>query len=362
MMCQPRRAGLVAVIAIATGCGDNGDRCGEGTTEVDGVCMGGGTITCGDGTKLENGQCVIDPSTCQAGTVLIANQCVDPASSPLIDLEESVEPNGMGVVAGVEASTAPAGTLTLTTTTPPLVIHGQITPFQNADGDSQLEPDFDTYLITTPGPVMIDISVDGVGGAQGAFYLAASAQGMLPAYERYGLNLTGDTSRRRLILPVAGDYSLVIGDTRSLAIGNNPPRPAGAGGAAGGPDAEYYATIAAAAVPPAMTTAAPGGSIALSGELVSDSIRIDAIALPAGIYRARQVIAGPATASVIVVAGDQVRGYGAEGPAPIGSPAVPAEAEFTLVAGDGPALIIGDAVYNYGPAPERFDITIAPPP
>ena len=77
--------------------------CGAGTTDMGGLCVPGATAVCGDGTKLDHGQCVIDPASCQAGTVLIADRCVDPGNGQVIDLEESSEPNGMGIASGVEA-------------------------------------------------------------------------------------------------------------------------------------------------------------------------------------------------------------------------------------------------------------------
>jgi len=41
------------------------------------------------------------------------------------------------------------------------------TPFQDADGDGQPDPDFDTYVLQVDGPTLVDISVDGVGWYKG---------------------------------------------------------------------------------------------------------------------------------------------------------------------------------------------------
>jgi len=77
--------GWVAVCALAVGCGDGGSgggggaTCGEGTEEVDGVCVavdgsgtgtgGSGDVTCGEGTEEVDGVCeVVDPSTGVGGT------------------------------------------------------------------------------------------------------------------------------------------------------------------------------------------------------------------------------------------------------------------------------------------------------
>jgi len=107
-------AAVAALAALAAlGCGDNARTCGVGTMDLQGVCVPVSTTACGDGTKLDNGQCVVDPATCQAGTVLIADRCVDPTHGLTVDLEESPEPNGLMIATGVEASAAPAGAITL---------------------------------------------------------------------------------------------------------------------------------------------------------------------------------------------------------------------------------------------------------
>src|ERR1041384_6096525 len=117
-------ATLAAWCSACIGCGDGSRACGAGTTDVDGLCVPSSTITCGDGTKLDNAQCVVDPASCQAGTVLIGHRCVDPTSGLVIDLEESTEPNGAAIVAGVEPSAAPAGAIALKPAGEAFVIHG----------------------------------------------------------------------------------------------------------------------------------------------------------------------------------------------------------------------------------------------
>jgi hypothetical protein len=349
--------GLTAAAAIA-GCGDNARTCGAGTMELQGVCVPASTTACGDGTKLDNGQCVVDPETCQAGTVLIADRCVDPSHGLTIDLEESPEPNALGIAGGVEASASPAGTIKLKPAGQTFVVHGHLTPFRDADADGELDPDFDTYVINVPGPTLLTISVDGVGGAQGAFYTIGDSQGIIPDYERYGLNLTGDTSKRRLFLPAPGLYKLAISDTRSLSIGGNPPRPAGSGGAAGGPDAEYFASITVEPVPAPSQITVTAGSGSHDGLLATDEVEFFTAALGAGSNDIREVMPGAATASVAVVNADTLEGYADENPGGVSRP--PTEAKLTI-SGFKPAdtpLIAVDAVYNYGPAPEPFTLTV----
>lgn len=357
------RAACIALAALAASpaCGDGSRQCGAGTMDFDGVCVPSSEITCGDGTKLDNAQCVVDPDACQAGTVLIGHRCVDPTSTLVVDLEESAEPNGGGIALGVESSALPAGTITLKGPGEPYVIHGHLTPFRDADGDGQLDPDFDTYLLSVTVPTLIAITVDGTGGAQGAFYAIGDARGGVPAYERYGLNVTGDTSQRRLFLPAAGLYRLAITDTRSLAVGKNRPGPAGAGGAAGSPTAEYYASITVEPMPTATAIAISDTTHIgrAEGALATDEVKLFTTRLGGGLNAIRADIPGAAAAaSLAVINLGQLAGYADENPGP---PASAAELSITSVSpGDSP-LIVVDTVYNYGPAPEPFTLTITAP-
>ena len=329
--------------------------------EIDGTCVPSSVITCGDGTKLDNAECVVDPDSCQAGTVLIGHRCVDPTSNLIVDLEESVEPNGGGIALGVEPSALPAGTITLKASGEPYVIHGHLTPFRDADGDGQLDPDFDTYLLTVANPTLIAVTVDGTGGAQGAFYAIGDARGPVPAYERYGLNLTGDTSQRRLFLPAAGLYRLSITDTRSLAVGKNRPRPAGAGGAAGGPLAEYYASITAEPLPTATEVAISDTTRTgtAKGVLATDEVKMFTARLGSGLNGIRVDIPGAAAAaSLAVINLGQRAGYADENPGP---PATAAQITVNSISpSDNPAIVV-DTVYHYGPGPEPFTLTITVP-
>lgn len=353
MLWQRLRAlGVIAVTASA-GCGDNSRVCGTGTREQDGVCVPESTTFCGDGTRLEGGRCVVDPGACEAGTVLVADRCVDPASDLVIDLEEGPEPNGLGVAAGVEPSPRPAGAITLAGNTP-FVVHGRITPFRDDNADDQLDPDVDTYLLSVTAPVLLRITVDGVDGAQGAFYLTGAPDGAFPGYERYGLNLTGDTADRHLVLPAAGQYRLAITDTRALSIGGNRPPPAGAGGAAGSSDAEYYATITALPLPAPTALAVSGGVATQSGVLAANEVVLVTAGVT-GAITARAAMPRAATASVIVLRTGQPAGYADENPGLFGAPV--RTAEVVTAAGDG-LIVAVDAVYNYGPAPEAYTLTI----
>lgn len=324
------------------------------------MCVPSGMTACGDGTRLENGQCVVDPATCQAGTVLVANRCVDPNQGLVIDLEESAEPNGLGTASGVEASPAPAGQITLPPAGTAFIIHGHLTPFRDTDGDGQLDPDFDSFTIGVSSPTLLAVSVDGVGGVQGAFYVTGTPSTPVAAYERYGLNLTGDTSKRHLLLPASGVYRLTITDTRSLSIGSNPPGPAGEGGAAGGPDAAYYATITVEPLPAPAPVVLTAGSGMAAGTLATDAIALFTAALPAG-TQVTELMPGAATASVMVISAGALVGYADENPGDGTRPPTTARVTVSGVdPGDAPVIAV-DAVYNYGPAAEPFQLKITAP-
>jgi hypothetical protein len=356
-MPAPSRLAVIAAtsVALGAGCGDNARECGIGTEETDGICTPSSSTACGDGTKLVGSLCVIDPATCQAGTILVAGRCVDPTRELIIDLEESFEPNGLGVAPGVEDSVAPAGVIALKPIDTSFVVHGHLTPFRNLEGDVQLDPDVDSYQLTVAAPTLLEISVDGVGGAQGAFYLSGDPESEAPEYERYGLNLTGDTTRRRLFLPTAGAYTLAITDTRSLAIGTNPPPAAGAGGAAGGPSAEYYAAITARAIPAPTAIPVTPGPDTVTGMLAADQVALFTATFGAT-NRIRLVMPGAAAASVAVVNAGVLAGYADEKT----QPARIAEVVVSGILATDTPLIVVDAAYNYGPAPEDFTVTVSP--
>jgi hypothetical protein len=241
-----RLTGLLLSVAAAglIGCGDSGAECGEGTElDDDGFCVPTGVpVTCSDGTMLDEATntCVIDPASCQAGTVLIDGSCVDPTGGITVDVTEAVEPNALGFFG--ESSEDPAGAFELKAVGgAAVVVQGNLNPQADRDDDGEQEGDFDTYLFEAAGPTLLEISVDGVGGAQGAFAIInGEAENML-GWIRFGVNRLGDTGKRQVYLPQGGIYVLIVSDTRSfvqsLAVGdaNN----------------KYFASIKQLAVPTA---------------------------------------------------------------------------------------------------------------
>jgi hypothetical protein len=356
-------AGLAAIAASllggAAGCGDNARVCGEGTVERAGVCTAAPALACGPGTRVDHDHCAVDPAVCPAGTVLVVASCVDPTRQLTIDLEESAEPNGRAI-AGVEASDAPAGIAALAPTGLPLVIHGHLTPFRDDDHDGQPDPDADTYLLSVAGPTVLDVAVTGVGGAIGGFYLAGDPEDQTvdPRYERYGVAIAGTAVQRRLLLPAAGRYALVIADARALAIGHDPPAAAGARAAAGGPDAEYYAVLTVQPMPAAVPIALTAGAASQTGALATGELRLFSAPLGAASYALALAMPGPAAGSLAVIDGGALKGYAAEPPGAAGPPIAAQLAITGLPAGDLPVIAV-DAVHNLGPTPEPFALTIA---
>lgn len=361
-MTRVHLAGLTAIAATAAGgaagCGDGARVCGDGTVERTGVCVVAAVVVCGPGTRLDHGQCAVDPAVCAPDAVLVGGQCADPTSQLTVDLEESPEPNGLAIAAGVEASAAPAGVIALKPAGLPLVIHGHLTPFRDDDGDGQLDPDIDTYVLPVTGPTVLDVAVTGVGGAIGAFYLAGDPQ-VDPAYERYGVAISGAAVQRRLLLPVAGRYALAFGDARAIAIGHDPPPAAGARAAAGGPGAAYYATLTVQPMPAPLPIAITAGTGRQTGALAAGDVRLFSAPLGAGSHALDLAMPGPAAASLAVIDGGALVGYADENPGSATRP--PSAAQLTiggLPPGDTPVIAV-DAVHNLGPAPEAFTLTIA---
>ena len=291
-----RSVTVLTLLVLAAGCGDNSEQCGVGTVNMDnvcipsgvcgpgtkfdpvmGVCLPDGSVVCTDGTKfdLTLGACVIDPSSCQDGTVLVNGACVDPTGGLVIDIEEGPEPNGDGII---EDSNTPAGIVPVLKDVggSGVVLHGHIAPFRDVDFDGLLDPDVDTYVITVAGPTLVKVSVDGVHGTLGAFAVFADVAMADPLFPflRVGLSLTGDTSKRQLFLPRAGDYLFVIGDSRTFyQYTTGGPLDAAPG------NGEYYVTIdqLPAVTPTPMTKV--GNLASVSGMFASDETKFFSVAM-----------------------------------------------------------------------------------
>lgn len=245
--------GLAAAAALGlAGCGDNGASCGTGTVLQNGVCVPTDSTSCGTGTVLvgdecvpdgsviceqgtvydtASGQCVVDPSACADGTVLVSGQCVPEDETLVADLDEAAEPN----------DDTGAGQFNVPALNDDIVLHGCISPRGG-------QADEDIWVMTASGPTLLEITADGVGGLAAGFLVQDAAIPSLPNWVRFGINLTGDTSRRQVYLPVAGTYLLVMDDSRALLLG---------GEVAGSADTCYYTTVKNVPLPAATALTAP---------------------------------------------------------------------------------------------------------
>jgi hypothetical protein len=355
--------GAAAVASLAASCGDNSARCGDGTTEVDGVCVPDSLLDCGEGTVEMDGECVpdgsviceqgtvydetvggcvVDPSACAEGTVLVDGECVPEDDTLTADLEEEAEPND-----GTQPTDDIAGQLALPAVGESTVIHGCIDPYRDLDDNGNPDPDLDLWIVTTTGPALVDITADGVGGLAAGYQVIAATDNPLvdSNFVRFGLNLTGDTSSRQVYLPAAGVYGLFMADGRSLFLQD---------GAAGGPEACYYATISNVALP-APTAVTVNTDIAGTHDGDVDFYEADA-AECSFFIGVHDMQAAAAISSIWAVRNDEVFEY-AE-PDGAGTPGVVRTGG--LADADTVTYVI-DPVYNYALAPVDYSLRVIAP-
>jgi len=356
------------LIAVTVGCGDNDHLCGPGKTYDDATnsCIaatecGPGTIVdpatstcvavCTDGTKLDmaTGQCVVDPDDCQAGTVLVNNRCVDPTDGLVVDLDEgSTEPNGYGVI---EVSPSPVGAITLKPVGSAFVIHGKIAPFRDLDGDGQMDPDTDSYTLTVSQPTLLEITADGVGGIDGGFVSIAQVTtpgDPLAIWLRFGLNITGDTSKRQVFLPGAATYILTIADTRTLfqyATG-------GPINAAPGPG-DYYVTVKQLAIPTPTAITVTAGAGSASGTTSGD-VAFYAAPMGTGLNDVKLVMPALQTNSALAVT--QNNAFRNDTYAGVAGGA--SEMFIGGFQNSDNVVIAADAVWNYATSPAAYTLSL----
>lgn len=337
-----------ALIAV-TACGDNTRICGAGTEDNgDGACVASETPpTCTDGTILNptTNACEIDPASCQDGTVLINDQCVDPSSGLFPDVQEGAEPNGFGL--GGEPSSTPAGSFVLKPIgAPGAILHGTITPRPDRDEDGQPEPDYDTYLVDVAAPTLLRVTADGVHGLSAGFFAVSDARN-LADWIRFGVNLTGDTSKRQLYLPSAGRYAIVIADSRSLTIGT----------AVGTTTTDYYVTLEQLAAPAPTALTLTAGAVTTTAPLGPEDVLFFRVPMDIGLNEVSlSTDAALATGALVVSVAGAAADVAAEQKSASGdSPA------FTVTGGIDPTdttLIVIDPEINTASAPTTATLEI----
>ena len=345
-----RFLGVFAGFAVlVTACGDNAKVCGAGTEDNGaGTCVVSTTPPmCTDGTILNptSNSCEIDPASCQDGTVLINDHCVDPTSGLFPDVQEGAEPNGFGL--GGEPSSTPAGSFTLKAIgAPGTILHGTITPRPDRDDDGQPEPDYDTYLVDVTRPTLLRVTADGVHGLAAGFF-AVSGIPALADWIRFGVNLTGDTTKRGLYLPSAGRYAIVIADSRSLTTGS----------AVGTTKTEYYVTIEQLAAPAPTALTLTAGAVTTTAPLGPEDVLFFTAPMGIGLNEVSlSTDAATSTAALVVEVGMAATDVSAERKSTSGD--TPAR---TITGGIDPTdttLIVVDPQINTASAPAAARLTI----
>lgn len=347
---------VAAAAVAAAGCGDSGAECGSGTVDQDGICVPVDTTECGTGTVLSGGQCVpdgsviceqgtvfdmdtgtciVDPSACAAGTVLVAGECIpeDDLLPGMADHSEGVEPNGPGDENIAGMFDAPAVDASVS-------IYGCVEPTADADADGNLDEDLDAWLITASAPVVLEINADGIDGLAAGFLMINADAALSPDldnWQRFGVNLTGDTSHRQVYLPAAGTYALLMADSRSLFLD-----------AAGTTGACYYTTVTSRALPAATALTVPSTAGQNDGDVQVYSYQADT----AGDILDLTLNTESAAMSPAFVA-NRVGQF-------LGSAAPDGGAPFWtwggLAATNDLVEIIVDMEYNYGLSPQAFTL------
>ncbi|HVV84027.1 MAG TPA: hypothetical protein VHE35_13220 [Kofleriaceae bacterium] len=254
-----------SLVGVAS-CGDNSVSCGDGThvgtgdqagmcvpdatcgpgTQEDpgtGKCVPDGSVICPQGTTFEDGQCQVNEDACAEGTVLVDGHCVPEDDTLTADLDEAAEPN--------DDPATPAGMFTVGAVDSSTVIHGCINPRSDDDGDGNLDPDYDLWVVNATGPTTLEITADGVHGLDAGFVMVSvdpALNGTLANWRRFGINLSGDTAQRQVYLPAAGSYAILVTDARTLFLNS---------GAAGSETACYYTTVKHIATPAATALTIP---------------------------------------------------------------------------------------------------------
>ncbi|MBK9036726.1 MAG: hypothetical protein IPL61_36665 [Myxococcales bacterium] len=351
-------SGLAAAVGVTTpGCGDSGATCGTGTTEVDGVCVAtpttcatgtvlmgttcvpDGTVVCQQGTVFDapTGTCVIDPAACVDGTTLVDGECIpdDQLLMGAADHVEAAEPNGPGDMNVAGSFATPA--LDQSTT-----FYGCVTATEDADGDGNLDADYDTWLVNASGPMVLEVTTDGIGGLSAGFVVVsadAAHPAALDTWQRLGINLTGDTAKREIYLPAAGRYALFVTDARSLFLGQ-----AGAGTA----DTCYFATVKHVATPAATALTIPSQAGTDAGKVKLYTFTADGAG---DILDVTLNGAGPALQPAFVA----LRGTALHNAPAQASTTPPFDTVGGLDSGDVVTIIV-DPEYNYGVTPQAYTI------
>ncbi|HUQ05293.1 MAG TPA: hypothetical protein VM261_22470 [Kofleriaceae bacterium] len=292
-------------------------------------CVPDGSVICEQGTRFDmaTGTCVVDPSACADGTVLVSGECVPEDETLTADHDEAAEPN----------DEAGAGEFDVPALNADVTIHGCISPRAGVR-------DEDIWVMTASAPTLIEVTADGVGGLAAGFIIQDNGIASLPNYFRAGLNLTGDTSKRQVYLPAAGVYLLVMDDSRAILVDE----------VAGGADTCYYTTIKTVAMPAATTLTTPTQTGEDSGNVrvLTYTSTADAEILQATLTTTSESL----SPGFVIMRNNAPTGVGA----PITNTTTGAVQPPSSFQGLGTAevvTVVVDHQYNFSPNPTPYTIT-----
>jgi hypothetical protein len=287
-------------------------------------------MICGQGTTYDpaSGTCLPDIEACADGTVLVDGACVPDDDTLTADADEAAEPNaskaGDIVIPAIDA--------------PAYVVHGCIEP---VGGEADLDP----WLFTVDGPTYLEVTADGVGGLAAGFQVVSDDEELAAdGWVRFGLNLVGDTSVRKLYLPKAGTYALAMTDSRTLVFE----------GGFGGAGACYYTSVKRLAVPEPVALPAP----TVEDELGDEPRFYTVTPADVGVVAATLFLSSPnAVEQLVALDGEGYRELAGEGVDGLGRP-VPAQVAFGGLTGE-PVILVVDTVFSTALAPVGFVLSVA---
>ncbi len=174
---------------------------------------------------------------------LALSQAAPAVSDGSVELEEIAEPNEDGRASFAAPSVGERVTL-----------RGCITPL-DLEGDEIMDADIDSWTMSSDGPVLLRLRVEGAEGlAPGFSVLPSQSMAAVHGWHRVGADFEGSTSSEDVFVPANGTYLVSIFDTRSLLFGI----PAGSGATC------YELTVSAEPVPSA-TLLRAGEAVELQG-------------------------------------------------------------------------------------------------
>ena len=248
---NPAAAGLfLCLVACSTRSESSGPTvaCGEGTRLEEGLCVLAPLTSCPDGEARVDGTCrpLCGPNTtgsaqgcvpasgaCGEGTFLDAGRCVatDPMSG--VTVRENAEPNG---------SLAQATAIDLST--------GTVTLGGVVEGPGEQGGDFDLYRFELPAGRRLTVTLDSVGGPQMAARLFPADHADANRWSSYLFNARGPKAERTFDLPFGGAWALEVS-----AADNFPGR---GGLPVGGPAFLYRASLVVTQAPAPVPLDRPG--------------------------------------------------------------------------------------------------------